>query len=375
MASNKGMEKIAIVGVGLFAVLVVAGLYWMFAGPGSGNQAALTNQQIGAGSQQPAGPNGQASATQLAQCNSNGKPNLQVKTFYYDPNNNNAYTQVATSAQIYNLGGPSPLVTLTTTAANVTTTADGTVSCGSTVKEIAGDGGTTYYYADSGPLVVPNTVVYPANNGAGIQLIPSGTALLAVGSSGALTNNPASTLTYNWTAAGNANGSIDQNIYVQLQGPNPPAMFGDLGVALCIRYNQANFSQVNVVGATPVAVSHVTGSGALPSVSCFALPPLPTLVSTGPRYVNYNLQFKGATLGPENGTTVDLILVDKTNQIYNSFLVPSESAQAQAAAAANQMANTNNACLSANGYDNCNSPNSGIGVADLTRTGAITFER
>lgn len=331
-------------GVGLFTVLVVAGLLYM--------TGYISPQTAYQGAQ--AAPGSTIQTNQLPDCGE-GEPVAQFATYYYDPNNNNLYTQVATTAYAYVAGSPLPATTVTTSATVMNTSTKGELSCGITYREIAGDGGgTTYYYARTADFMVDNAVMPLAGaDHKGIEVIPSGAAVARVKAS---TTNYNTTMTYNWTSAGFDNSSTNsQDLYMQFQPPASPSMFGDLGYAVCFRYNSANFTNVRITGATSVNIAHVKATAALDTVQCSELPAHEAGISE-----EWPLYVKAASTGPSTGTTIDVVLVDKTNELFNGYLVPDENSVAG---------------VLSNGYDTVNDPNTGTGRADVTTTSAFTVTR
>ncbi len=342
-----------------------ANLFFMFAAIAVGggllvvalNALGLTHISLsavsggGAGPQVP--PSSGAGGGQLPNCG-NQLPIAQMVTYYNDPNNNNQYTKVATQGLVYIAGSPTGLANVTTsTGTTANTTPSAALSCGSKVREIAGDAGVTYYWASTTDFVVDNSVLYPPNGGLGLKMIPSGASTVYVKSA---TSLYASTLTFNWTAAGQGNGTTDSSdIMVKVQAPASPNVFGDLGDALCFRYSSANFTLVSAIGGTAVSMAHVKATATLDTVSCYEFP---TLALGGYREVTLNL--KGASAGPSNGTTIDMYDVDKTNELYNGYLVPNENAKAG---------------VTSNGYDLINTPNTGTGRADVNTNSFITITR
>jgi len=291
--------------------------------------------------------------SQLPNCG-NQFPIAQMIAYYNDPSNNNLYTQVATTDALYQAGSPTPADSLTTNTSGVVTSTSGALSCGTSYREIAGDGGgSAYYYTRTADFVVDNSVVPAPDSGKGLKVIPSDAAILYVKDT---TTNWAATNTFNWTAAGKGNGSTSSgDLMIKVQSPTSPAMFGDLGYAVCFRFDSTNLSSVKVIGGNAVSISHVKATAGLDTIQCSEMPPM----KLG-GYDELSLQLKGATAGPANGTLVDVYLVDKTNELYNGYLIPDENAKAG---------------VSGNGYDQINDPNTGLGIADVNTNSAFTITR
>ncbi len=351
MLVNKNTVNTAIV---LVAVVLVFGVslyaYNTLVG-GTAAQAAIG--QTAPANQLPASSGSSGGFNQAPTCG-NQKPVAQLSAYYLDPTNNNQYTGVATTVRVCQAGVPNCITSVTSSASTVVNTAEGNISCGVTYREIAGDGGgTTYYYASTSDFVVANSVVPAPNDGKGIITVPSGAATMLVKSP---TANYAATLSYNWTATnGQTNTTTDTSVYLRVQAPSAPSQFGDLGYAVCFRYSSANFTSAKILGGTQVAIAHVKPTTTLDTIQCSELPAL-----AGGKYVEINAALKGATSGPSNATTMDVILVDKTNELYNGYLIPDENSKAGVAS---------------NGYDTVNDPNTGTGRADVTTSSAITFLR
>lgn len=334
---SKKLETYALVFVLLAAVYVGYSLYT------GQQQSALAEQTPPSGS----------GSNQLPNCGDQ-MPVAQLVTYYLDPNNNNAYTQVSTTALVYIGGQPTPANSSTTSATVLVSTLSGNLVCGATYREIAGDAGTTYYYAKTADFKVDNSVMGPANNGKGIAVVPSGAAVLYIKNS---TSNYASTSTINWSAAGKTNGSTDDTDFIlKVQGPSAPNQFGDLGYAVCFRYNSGNFTDIKALGGTIVNVAHYKATASLDTIRCVEFPAL----APG-TYAEHSISLKAATTGPSYtttvNTTVDISVVDKTNELYNGWLIPSENTAAG---------------VVSNGYDLINNPNTGTGRADVSTTSLIT---
>lgn len=294
-------------------------------------------------------------SNQIPQCG-NQLPVAQLVAYYNDPNNNNLYTKVATPASVYIAGQPTALATVTTSTSAINTTRSGDLSCGSTVREIAGDSGLNYYNVETSDFQINNAVMYPANGGLGLQVIPGGNDTVYFQTPTSLFG---STIAYNWTADGKAVAGVsDGSLQVKIQAPSAPARFGDLGYAVCYRFSSANFTTVRANGGTQVSISHVKATASLDTVQCWEFPSLP-----GGQVFQTGMYLKGAAAGPTNGTVIDVILVAKTNQIYNGYLIPQENTAALASGAITQPSN---------GYDKINDPNTAIGRPDITVSSAIT---
>ncbi len=350
MTFKQGAVPFAASWIGVVFVAMVA---WQLAYmAGITKTGALAVAGVGAGYQAQEAPVSGAS-NQLPDCGSQ-KPTAQMLTYYYDPNNNNQYTLVSTNSYVYMAGSPTALSTVVTSASGVNQTTAGELSCGSTVREIAGTGN-AYYYARTSDFVVDNAVVPAPNGGKGLEVIPSGAVTLYV--KDPTTNYNGSITEYNWTSAGfGAGGTNSGNLMVKVQSPTTPAMFGDLGFALCFRYNSYNFTSVSAIGGSSVGIQHVKATSALDTVSCYSFAPL----ALGENR-EIALYLKGTSTGPTvAGTTIDVIAVDKTNELYNGYLIPDENAKAG---------------VSGNGYDLINTPNTGTGRADVTTTSALVIVR
>ena len=328
-----------------FAIIVLAGgvMYWMYGGAGT-SQSGMFAQTVKTG----------GSGT-TSNCNGQN-PVAQLLTYYTDTNTNNKYTQVSTNAYICMPGVPNCPVQDTTNATAIETTAEGDLSCGQTYREIAGDGGTHYYYAKSEDFKADVGVIPPVNSGKGLELLPSGSATLYEGNVGTL---PGVGVEENWTSAGKGAGDTDSNVYLRIQSPSKPAVFGDLGYAVCFRFNSGNFSKVYPSSyKSAVAIGHVQPTTGKTAIQCYDMG---KLASGETKQVTVNMKaVSGVTPGDVNvskATTIDVILVDKTTMMYNGYLVPLENSKAG---------------VTANGYDDVDNPNSDIGVADVTQTNAIT---
>ena len=325
-----------------FAILigVAGGIYWMYGGAGT-SQSGMFAQTVKTG----------GSGTVTSNCNGQN-PVAQLLTYYTDTNTNNKYTQVSTNAYICMPGVPNCPVQDTTNATAIETTTEGDLSCGQTYREIAGDGGVHYYYAKSEDFKADVGVIPPVNSGKGLELLPSGSATLYTGNVGTLPTS--SGVVENWTSAGKGAGDTDSNVYIRVQSPSKPDVFGDLGYAVCFRFNSGNFSKVYPSSyKSAVAIGHVQPVEGKTAIQCYEMG---KLASGETKEITVNMKaISGVT--PTNGTTVDVILVDKTNEMYNGYLVPLENDKAG---------------VNANGYDDVDNPNSDVGVADVVGSSAIT---
>lgn len=314
------------------------------AGTAGGGQVQVVQQPPTTGS----------GSNQIPQCG-NQLPVAQLVAYYNDPNNNNLYTKVATTASVYIAGQPTALSTVTTSTSGINQTTSGQLSCGSSVREIAGDSGVTYYNVQTPDFQINNAVMYPANGGLGLAVIPGGNATVYFQTPTSLFG---STIAYNWTADGKGLAGVsDGSVQIKVQAPSAPARFGDLGYAVCYRFNSANFTTVRANGGTQVSISHVKATSSLDTVQCWEFPSLP-----GGQTFQTGMYLKGAAAGPTDGALIDVVLVSKTNQIYNGYLIPQENSAAMASGAITQPSN---------GYDQINDPNAAIGRSDITISSAI----
>lgn len=295
---------------------------------------------------------GGASADSVLACKQGGaQPVAQEVAYYLDPNNNNKLTQVATTFALYNAGNPTPLASNTTSASAVITSPTGSLSCGASIREIAGDG-STYYYAETPDFTVDQAVVGLSAN-KGISVIPTGASTVYVKDS--LTNY-ASTVTFNWTAAGHSSGGTStSDLMLKVQSPSAPNMMGDLGHAVCFRFNSGNFTSIMANGGKQVSIAHIKPTSTLDTIQCWEFGPIDPKAQQP--FQEYSLTVKAGASGPTSGALIDVFDVDKTNELYNGYLVPTENSAAG---------------VLSNGYDTINNPNTGTGRADVNTNSAIT---
>lgn len=264
------------------------------------------------------------------------QPTAYATAYFIDPTTNNQKTQVA-STMIFAKPGTSVIYNSTTgstTAATVTG-----VPCGTPLAIVAGDGGgTTYYYNAAMFAAVDKVSVF-----ADLEVVKSGAASLRL-------HNDTSTGWATTTKIGNSTiTDPDTTISVQVRVPTTAgAYFGNLGWAMCVKYDSANFTQVYPSPNSGMAsIPHVKATSTLNTVECYAMPGL--LVSAGSNWegVLYLNKASGNLL---NDSAIDIVLVDKTNMLFNGALVE--------------------------GYDTSvtNGVNTDAGITDVSTSSAVILE-
>jgi hypothetical protein len=150
----------------------------------------------------------------------------------------------------------------------------------------------------------------------------------------------------NWTLTGAGAGGESQNVIVRITSPSKPAVFGDLGYALCTKYNSNNFTKVepaNSNGLVTQPLTHVKATATLDTVNCYDMG---KLVSGA--VVEVPLYIKAKTsVFPSNATTIGVTLVDYTSVLFNGQLVPS--------------------------YELRDGTGTDVGMADVTQAAAVTL--
>lgn len=335
----------AIVGIFL-VVLVVGGVYVYNGGSFSGIKQSTTDST----------KNNNVPIDQTAgtQCNIGGQnPVWRAGAYVLDPLNNNQLSYRATDAYIAVGGLSAPATNFTTLTTGPTNSPSDQLTCGATYRQIVGNGNTVYY-SKSADTKIQTTVVPAPNGGQGLAVVPSGASVVTISNNtGAVFSNA---VAFNWSASGyGAGGTSQSDISVKTKSPAAPASFGNLAHALCFIYDSANLTSVKAYGGKQVSIFHVKPVGSLNTVGCFEFPVVPNLGSQP--FEVYGLEIKAAS-GVLPNTTITIVDVDKTDEKYNNWLVPTENAQAG---------------VNANGYDLVNDPNTGTGSADVTVTGAITI--
>ncbi len=234
------------------------------------------------------------------------QPSAYATAYFIDPTTNNQKTQVA-STMIFAKPGTSVVYNSTTGSASMATTTS--VPCGTPLAIVAGDGGgTTYYYNAAMFSAVDKVSVF-----ADLEVQKSGAASINV-------HNATST---GWgTTTSLVNTSMtdpDTTIDVQVKVPTTAgARFGDLGWALCVKYNSLNFTKIYPQpSVSSVNIPHVKGTTTLDTVACYEMPGL--LISAGSDWEG-SLYIDPASGNHLNATTIGITVVDKTNMLFNGGL-------------------------------------------------------
>lgn len=303
----------AIIGIAVIGLL--AG-WWQI--PTLAAAAGITQQQIG-----------EACAGLSVQ------PSAYATAYFIDPTTNNQKTQVPTT-MIFAKPGTSVVYNATTGSATQATITS--VPCGTPLAIVAGDGGgTTYYYNAAMFSAVDKVSVF-----ADLEVQKSGAASIYL-------HNATSTGWGTSTMLNNASMTDpDTTVKVQVKVPTTAgARFGDLGWALCVKYNSLNFTKIYPQPSTSsVNIPHVKGTANLDTVACYEMPGM--LVSAGADWEG-TLYLDPASGNHLNATTIGLTVVDKTNMLFNGQLVQ--------------------------GYDTSvtNGQNTDAGIADVSTATAVTI--
>jgi hypothetical protein len=332
----KQSEK-TLVMLGALVVLVWGfGTNWTFGGlsmGGGGGGGGGTNEQIG------------------ADCSPGIDPVAIFSAYWVDPTANNKDTQVATTWNIIKEGDTSAFSSGTTGTSGKNITTKGLLSCGDRLFGVMGDGGaTTYYYAASDVATVSKSTV-SLGGAKGIEVVKSGAATVYFNNrttTGAAAVNISNSSTI-WGAAG---GGSDSSIKMTIYKPTGGKYFGDLGYAICFIYNSGNFSAITPGGYVgQVSVAHVKATSTLDTVACYDMGTSELLgPNGGSKDVSITMQAKSGVVpsaGTGIATSVDVKIVDKTNDLFNGALVP--------------------------GFDKADGTQSDIGYADVSKTTAISI--
>ena len=245
---------------------------------------------------------------------------INLAAWYNDTSNNDNITQVSTTAYVCTPGAQNCL-TYTTPTAGFNQTAAGAIACQGYYNVIAGDGGTTYYYGTSGSFqMVQNSIV--AGNGNGIEVTKAGLATAKIKNLLG-TNTYSTTASLNWTSGGYGTAGETTDVVSLIQSPSRPSEYGDMGFAICTRYNSTLYNKVEPVppsggSATSVTIDHVKSTSTKDRVTCFAMG---QLVSGTSSEIALDIKAMGGQGASQlNGSSIDLILVDKTTTRFNGEL-------------------------------------------------------
>lgn len=318
--ANNNKILLPILTVLVLGFLGIAGFVVLMNGQGSSPGAGQI--VVGPGSAPTQGTSGMP-GQQIISC-ANQQPTISLAAWYNDTSNNNNITQVATTSYVC-VPGSQNCFTYGTPISGFNTTTAGQLTCQGNYNVIAGDGGVTYYYGTTGAFQL-NSNALVAGSGNGIQVIKAGLASAKV--KNLLGTNVYSTTTsLNWTSGGYGAGGETTDIVSLIQSPSRPSMYGDLGFAICGRYNSSQYNKVQPVpltGGSPPDVTgqitHVKPTAAHDTVKCYEMG---VLVSGTNSEVTLDIKAMGGQDAAQlNGSSIDLILVDKTTTRFGGQLVP-----------------------------------------------------
>ena len=304
----------------VFGFLVLGGLFLFM---NNGARAPGAGQIIVGPGSAPTQGTSAMPGQQIISC-ANQQPTISLAAWYNDTSNNNNITQVATTSYVC-VPGSQNCFTYGTPSSGFNTTTAGQLTCQGNYNVIAGDGGATYYYGTTGAFTL-NQNALVAGTGNGIQVIKAGLATAKVKNLLG-TNTYSTTTSVNWTSGGYGDGGETTDVVSLIQSPSRPSVYGDLGFAICTRYNSSQYNKVQPVppsGGSALDVTgqitHVKSTAAHDTVKCYEMG---QLVSGTNSEVTLDIKAMGGQGAAQlNGSSIDMILVDKTTTRFGGQLVP-----------------------------------------------------